>query len=751
MLRSGRAHRARRCEARAPRTEKVCARRDEQHDFRCDPSFVRYREAMVARPAHGRTNPIDVQRRSRITAALLFVLCVAVGATSVSAQCNATQLCAPTANPCEITTACTVPAGATFDLGNRNLVLKNRELTVDTGTAPVTIIANDVTLEPGSRIIMKGVSGTFGEGGSLVIEASGAIDIQSQGTSRSRISADANYEAGSIALLARGNVGVNGTVSANAASLDGFGGTIEIESENGAVTIAGMGVSAIGGNRGENGASGGEITISALGNVAVNAPLDASNGDCIACGIHVDSGAGNVTTTQVLNVRASGDFGDGGLVDLTAAGTVTIGGLVQGEARGSGGTEDGEAGTGGDLSVSAGVDVLVNANLLFSGSAPDGDGGTIDVSAGRDVKAPARADVSTGATFGFGGTIFYVATRDLVVGDVRVQGGFGGGDLEAFAEGAVTVSGPVTASGSFVAGSVAVTGCTISVPAAATISTAGPSFGAPAATTTLTASGQMTIAGKLTAGLANRLVYRSVAPVIQGTAVMTPAPVITQDPTLPCCGVCPTTTTSTTATTSTSTSVTTSSTSSTTIGSTSSTSTSTSSSTTSSSTSTSSSSTSTSSSTSSTSTSTSTPSSSSSTSSSSSSSTSTSTSTPESTTTTTLPTCPIEATFSSLACRLAEIPPQIVVSPDAAKFEVKLDKLIAKAEAFVAQGQAFVAEGRADRGKRSVARAITRVGRFASAVGSKKGQKALEATLRERLVAEAEAIRTDARLLAQSL
>src|SRR5690606_9722213 len=125
----------------------------------------------------------------------------------------------------------------------------------------------NVVLEPGSRIVAKGVTGTFGQGGGITIESSGVIGIQSMGTSRSRIEANGAYEAGGIELFAAGSISINGTVSANTSSLDGFGGFIDIDSANGTVSLSGAGLQAIGGNRGENGASGGEITIAASGNV----------------------------------------------------------------------------------------------------------------------------------------------------------------------------------------------------------------------------------------------------------------------------------------------------------------------------------------------------------------------------------------------------------------------------------------------------------------------------------------------------
>jgi hypothetical protein len=116
-----------------------------------------------------------------------------------------------------------------------------------------------------------------------------------------------------------------------------------------------------------------------------------------------------------------------------------------------------------------------------------------------------------------------------------------------------------------------------------------------------------------------------------------------------------------------------------------------------------------------------------------------------------MPTCIVDPTFSSIECRLAEIPSQIVVSPDYPELEDKLQRLIAKASELVEQGQTFAAEGKVGRARRSLSRAITRLQKFARAVGSRKGEKAIEETLRQQLIDEAATIRTDILLLKQSL
>src|SRR5262249_14515787 len=88
---------------------------------------------------------------------VVFVSSFALAADDASAQCNTTQLCPAAANPCEITAACTVPAGATFDLGNRAFIIRaSKTLTVGQGADVLTIKAGSILLEQGAKIIATG-------------------------------------------------------------------------------------------------------------------------------------------------------------------------------------------------------------------------------------------------------------------------------------------------------------------------------------------------------------------------------------------------------------------------------------------------------------------------------------------------------------------------------------------------------------------------------------------------------------------
>jgi len=116
-----------------------------------------------------------------------------------------------------------------------------------------------------------------------------------------------------------------------------------------------------------------------------------------------------------------------------------------------------------------------------------------------------------------------------------------------------------------------------------------------------------------------------------------------------------------------------------------------------------------------------------------------------------MPDCSVDPSFSSIECRLAEMPAQIVVAPGYETYGEKLDSLLTKAEELVEQGQAHADQGRAGKARRSLSHASTRLKRFIRQLGTKKGVNAIEEPLRVELEAEADGLRTDIQLLRESL
>jgi len=94
---------------------------------------------------------------------------------------------------------------------------------------------------------------------------------------------------------------------------------------------------------------------------------------------------------------------------------------------------------------------------------------------------------------------------------------------------------------------------------------------------------------------------------------------------------------------------------------------------------------------------------------------------------------------------------EIVVSADHAELGDRLQALIARASALVDLGGSFTDEANHGRARRVLSRAATRLQKFARAVGSRKGEQAIDPTLRQALIDEAVSLRADIRLLKQSL
>jgi len=116
--------------------------------------------------------------------------------------------------------------------------------------------------------------------------------------------------------------------------------------------------------------------------------------------------AGDIETFNLINLNADTRDDDGGIIDIESGlGSVTLGGKVDALA--------GRDSTGGEVALTAQVDVFVNDVINVNGG--DFDGGTVEVDAGRD--AFINADVFGNSTSGegFGGDFTFSAGRDLEV------------------------------------------------------------------------------------------------------------------------------------------------------------------------------------------------------------------------------------------------------------------------------------------------------------------------------------------------
>ncbi|HEV7734374.1 MAG TPA: hypothetical protein VGR62_19530 [Candidatus Binatia bacterium] len=467
----------------------------------------------------------------------------------------------PAPDDCVITASITVPTGTEWDVGTRALsIAAGKTVTVQT-YGYFTIRAASITLESGAKIVANGADGY---GGLVSLETSGNIELKSL----TRIDVSANEAAGVITIASNaGTLVSQGELRAKASNKLGSGGFVSLLGDA-SVTIGGEGIDASGGSM----ADGGYVEIYSSGGVTVSSLLNASGGDYGAGEVDIDAEGSVVTSSAgLIDVQSRNGSGSGGAVLVSSRLGVSLGAGVVG--LGSAGGSDGD-GYGAEVELYAETgDVVVSAPLDLRGGGANGYGGLLTVSAGGAITIGQQVLASAKANgFGRGGEIELDAGTSLAItSTVDVRGGIIGGSLEGTAGTTASIPGTVLASGTTLlppatsprAGLITVTACSIDLPAGGVLTnlgTADPERGI----NTLRASTGMSIGGTMTAGNANELEWRDVAPTLLPSRSVTPAEHTIQNVALPCCGNCTTTTTSSTTTTTTTSSSTTSSSSTTT-------------------------------------------------------------------------------------------------------------------------------------------------------------------------------------------
>ncbi|GIW43211.1 MAG: hypothetical protein KatS3mg077_0493 [Candidatus Binatia bacterium] len=404
---------------------------------------------------------------------LASVVCLALPCFSKPAQaipaCTAAEIiaqepnCGPSGN-CIITKTYEVPTASpcVFDFSGRNVTLgSSARLTV--GSGEMTLRSANFTMAPGAFVDGQGTgtqmnpdtSGRTANGGSVLIQSSGSVDLQGVSGSRSRIDVSANNVAGSIRIEAAGNVTLNGRLWASNLNPSADGGTITIVAGGNISSSAtpATEIMANGGSQAQRG--GGQIALQAGGSISLATStiieVRGSNGGTL------DLSANSDIVLSQVNGNGTGEAGSGASITLSAGGQVVVAETIQA----NGGTADTTAGgEGGSLSVETLLgSVIFQANVRLEGSDPDGDGGDIDVDANGDVQIAQRVTISTRSNGreGVGGTVVLSATRDVVTQSqsaiaIDVSGGLGGGGLDIVAGRDVLLNAPVDVSARFQAG-----------------------------------------------------------------------------------------------------------------------------------------------------------------------------------------------------------------------------------------------------------------------------------------------------------
>ncbi|MCW5889755.1 MAG: hypothetical protein KIT14_04310 [bacterium] len=470
----------------------------------------------------------------------LLVMVLLLGARSAAAQCGATSLCAAGAGPCVVNANVTFTAPVTTcDLGGRALTIASgRQLQVSGGGALEIVNAASITLEQNARILNNGgwpSSVTLRALGSITLAASSRIDVAS-GSGGGIIE---------LATLAGDVLAVGRLVANNGGVSTADGGQVSIVA-GGDVDLGTSGIpNVINASAGSgDSAYGGSVDITANGSITLRSPIDVRGQE--GGSLLLDAGL-DVKTTAAGDIDATAmSFGGaGGIVEVAALRDVVLDGDV---VSATNGTLE-YSGFGGDLSIVAGGAVTVVGKVDLSGGTV-GDGGGLSIEGGTAVTLNGAITTRGMSSEASGGAIDVASAGSLTfAGSADARGGYFAGDVDLRGDGAVTLAATSSiradAASTGIGGLVAVTGCTLTMQAGATIlATGDPTLPFPSGSIRLRASAAMLMAGKLTASAMNRIEYRDVFPTVTGAS--SPQRIIIQNPDLPCCVGCPVPTTTTT-------------------------------------------------------------------------------------------------------------------------------------------------------------------------------------------------------------
>jgi filamentous hemagglutinin len=388
---------------------------------------------------------------------------------SASHAACTTTICVGNATACTISAASVVDDGCTLNFGTTNVTI-SRNGTLETASAgdSYSVVAGSLTVEgwvkgPGGTVAIattglvrtQSVSNSpgridVGNGGSLVIEAGGAIELLGP-----NVSADGGggQPAGSITLAgssvtatsslqADGDPGAGGSIdilSAGAVDLDGLvsveGVSNSAAASGGTVAIDAGGALSIDGNLVANGAhdgDGGTVRLAAAGTATIGAANVRANG--VGGGGFANGGRILVSAPSVAvdgnwqaNGNAGGYGGDIRVEGTSSSGTITVSSASEIAANGGGG-----GGVGGRVLVDGAGDVTVDGDVTATGADSDSVGGDLVVRAGDDLTIAGTLDArSTAGSSGVrNGTIYVGPACDVTIsstGKLKANGNAGSG------------------------------------------------------------------------------------------------------------------------------------------------------------------------------------------------------------------------------------------------------------------------------------------------------------------------------------
>jgi hypothetical protein len=343
----------------------------------------------------------------------------------------------------------------TFDIGGRDLVL-NKRIDV-TGALGVNfqgkiIIQNADDITIGSNGVLRAV-GDYVEpipnfplnGGDIELNASGTVThnglIDTSGDGGGELVIEAG---GNVVTSSNSDITSNGMGPLSGGERLGDGGNVEITSAAGNIILNGM-ITMVGQNQG----TGGSVLLITPNDLTVANTVNL-NGGGGGGGEFVAIIDGDILVTKPIKADSVVADGDGGIIQMSAVGNLTINDPATLDV--SGHSFDQIGGFGGEITLLAGGTMTIENGVVVRANAGqdfDGDGGTFEADAlGGDMTFGANFIGKSGEDDGTGAAISLFAARDLLLsGDIEVGGISDGGEVAADAGRQITQSGVVRAEG----------------------------------------------------------------------------------------------------------------------------------------------------------------------------------------------------------------------------------------------------------------------------------------------------------------
>ncbi len=333
-----------------------------------------------------------------------------------------------------------------LDFGSRPVVLEGTARLV-VGWRSAQVIAGSLVLRSGTMIDARGQGSEppTNRGGAIRLQIGGPVVVEG-GSPRARIDASGNLSGGTVEIVSRGSVEVQGRVLAGHLTSSGGGGFIRIESRGSIRFSSSAELSATGGAQSASG--GGTIVLDASEDVSVEGQILVNGSD----GGRIILDAGGWLAAAWLRANGTGAAGGGGSIVLKGYRGVYISGGIR--AQGSS-LAYAEGGDGGEVEIDVAYGGLViDGSILAEGAEPDGVGGDVTADVAGSVRVSRVVSARAQGAYGNGGSIGIFAGGELVSDAlIDASGGSNGGDVELTGSKGIVINGGIDSRGRSAGGS----------------------------------------------------------------------------------------------------------------------------------------------------------------------------------------------------------------------------------------------------------------------------------------------------------